>query len=159
MRSGTALVLLAILPMLPWGRASVGAQTPSLGEILAGSPAADWRPLDPDNTLYLQLPGGRVIIELSPDFSPRHVANVRALARAHYWDGAAIVRVQDDYVAQWGWSDSTAHPHGDAVDAIDPQLYHCEHCRTPTGEILQLEIDGRTENLFGYRPDWAEIPF
>ena len=46
-----------------------------------------------------------------------------------------------------------------AVDAIDPQLYHCEHCRTPTGEILQLEIDGRTENLFGYRPDWAEIPF
>ena len=123
MRSGTALVLLAILPMLPWGRASVGAQTPSLGEILAGSPAADWRPLDPDNTLYLQLPGGRVIIELSPDFSPRHVANVRALARAHYWDGAAIVRVQDDYVAQWGWSDSIAHPHGDAVDSIDLAEY------------------------------------
>jgi peptidylprolyl isomerase len=123
MRSGTALVLLAILPMFPWGRASAGAQTPSLGEILAASPAADWRPLDPDNTLYLELPGGRVIIELSPDFSPRHVANVRALARAHYWDGAAIVRVQDDYVAQWGWSDSTAHPHGDAVGAIDRAEY------------------------------------
>ena len=123
MRSGTALVLLAILPMLPWGRASLGAQTPSLGEILAASPTADWRPLDPDNTLYLELPGGRVIIELSPDFSPRHVANVRALARAHYWDGAAIARVQDDYVAQWGWSDSTAHPHGDAVDAIDLAEY------------------------------------
>ena len=122
-RSGTALVLLAILPMLPWGGASIGAQTPSLGEILAGSPAADWRPLDPDNTLYLELPGGRVIIELSPDFSPRHVANVRALARAHYWDGAAIARVQDDYVAQWGWSDSTAHPHGDAVDSIDQAEY------------------------------------
>lgn len=48
---------------------------------------------------------------------------------------------------------------GDDLDWIDPQLYHCEHCRTPTGEILQLELDGRTENLFGYRPDWAEIPF
>ncbi len=121
MRPRTALVLLAVLPTLSWGSASVGAQTPqppSLGEVLAGSPAADWRPLDPDNTLYVELPGGRVIIELSPDFSPRHVANVRALARAHYWDGAAIVRVQDDYVAQWGWSDSTAHPHGNAVDTI-----------------------------------------
>jgi peptidylprolyl isomerase len=51
------------------------------------------------------------------------VANVRALARAHYWDGAAIVRVQDDYVAQWGWSDSTAHPHGDAVDTITQAEY------------------------------------
>ena len=121
MRSAIALALLATLSTLPSGSASVGAQTPhtpSLGEILAAAPAADWRPLDPANTLYVELPGGRVIIELSPDFSPLHVANVRALARAHYWDGAAMVRVQDDYVAQWGWPDSTAHPHGAAVDTI-----------------------------------------
>ncbi len=123
MRSGAALVLLAFFSMSSWSSASAGAQSPSLGDILAESPASDWRPLDPENTLYLQLPGGRVIIELSPDFSPLHVANVRALARAHYWDGAAIVRVQDDYVAQWGWSDSAAHPHGDAVDAIDRAEY------------------------------------
>jgi peptidylprolyl isomerase len=50
------------------------------------------------------------------------VANVRALARAHYWDGAAIVHVQDDYVAQWGWSDSTVHPHGHAVDAHEQRI-------------------------------------
>ncbi len=93
MRSGTALALLATIAALPWGRASIGAQTPSLGEILSASPAADWRPLDPENTLYIQLPAGRVIIELSPDFSPRHVANVRALARAHYWDGVQVTRV------------------------------------------------------------------
>jgi peptidylprolyl isomerase len=123
MRSGIALALLATIAVLPWGRAEIGAQTPSLGEILSASPAADWRPLDPENTLYIQLPAGRVIIELSPDFSPRHVANVRALARAHYWDGVQVTRVQDDYVAQWGWSDSVAHPKGDAVDAIDQAEY------------------------------------
>src|SRR5262249_20328660 len=54
-------------------------QPPSLADILAQSPASDWRPLDPDNVLYMELPNGRVIIELSPDFSPQHVANVRAL--------------------------------------------------------------------------------
>src|SRR6185295_728787 len=69
------------------------AQPASLADILAHSPASDWRPLDPQNTLYMELPAGRVIIELSPDFSPEHAANVRALARAHYWDGAAITRV------------------------------------------------------------------
>src|SRR5688572_32239594 len=73
----------------------------SLGEILEQSPAGDWRAVAPENTLYMQLPGGRVIIELAPEYAPNHVANIRALAQAHYWDGAAIVRSQDNYVVQW----------------------------------------------------------
>jgi cyclophilin family peptidyl-prolyl cis-trans isomerase len=70
--------------------------------VLAASSAADWRPLDPQNTLYVELPGGRVVIELMPQFAPRHVANVAALARAGYFDGVPIVRAQDNYVVQWG---------------------------------------------------------
>lgn len=73
-----------------------------MAEILAASKPADWRPLDPENTLYLELPQGRVVIELNPTFAPHHVANVKALAREHYFDGLAIVRAQDNYVAQWG---------------------------------------------------------
>ena len=46
--------------------------------------------------------GGRVVIQLAPQFAPVHVANIRALARGNYWDGATIYRVQDNYVAQWG---------------------------------------------------------
>lgn len=72
-----------------------------MAEVLAASRAEDWRPLDPEHTLYLELPAGRVIIELAPHFAPRHVANVKALAREKYWDGLAIVRVQDNYVVQW----------------------------------------------------------
>jgi peptidylprolyl isomerase len=50
--------------------------------------------------------GGRVIVQLAPDFAPVHVANLRALARGGWWDGSAIYRVQDNYVAQWGNNES-----------------------------------------------------
>ncbi len=72
-----------------------------MAEVLSNSTPADWRPLDPENTLYLEFASGRVVIELAPAFAPRHVANVKALARERYYDGLAIVRVQDNYVAQW----------------------------------------------------------
>jgi peptidylprolyl isomerase len=75
-------------------------------EVLAAASATDWRPLDPHHTLYLELAAGRVVIELAPGFAPNHVANVEALARAKFFDGLSVVRVQDNYVVQWGDADS-----------------------------------------------------
>jgi cyclophilin family peptidyl-prolyl cis-trans isomerase len=72
-----------------------------VNELLSNSPARDWRVPDPANTLYLELPRGRVVVELAPRVAPQHVADIKALVRAHYFDGLAIVRVQDNYVAQW----------------------------------------------------------
>jgi cyclophilin family peptidyl-prolyl cis-trans isomerase len=80
---------------------SAVAKPVTVAELLSGSPAQDWRAPDPDNTLYVELPGGRVVIELAPRVAPKHVANIKALARARYFDGLAIVRVQDNYVVQW----------------------------------------------------------
>lgn len=77
-----------------------------MASVLAASKPSDWRPLDPEHTLYLELTNGRVVIELAPAFAPRHVANVKALAREHYYDGLAIVRVQDNYVVQWADPDA-----------------------------------------------------
>jgi peptidylprolyl isomerase len=96
----------------------------SLGEILEQSPASDWAPLDPDWTLYMEVPQGRVIIALSPDFSPEHVENVRALARAHYWDGAFITRVQDNYVVQWGRAEDSPRDMGAAQREIAAHEYY-----------------------------------
>jgi peptidylprolyl isomerase len=48
----------------------------SVQEILDQSPAGDWRPLEPENTLYMDLPQGRVIIELAAHFAPNHAANI-----------------------------------------------------------------------------------
>lgn len=79
------------------------AQTaPTTAEVLAQAPASAWRQPDPNDTLYLELPSGRVVIELAADFAPRHVGNIRRLAQAHWWDGLAILRAQENYVVQWG---------------------------------------------------------
>ena len=62
----------------------------------------------PTNTLYLELPAGRVIIELAPRFAPQHVANIKAAGRARNSSTASPVgRVQDNFVAQWGDTDET----------------------------------------------------
>ena len=71
-------------------------------DVLAASAPADWRPIDPQGTIYMDLPAGRVIIELAPQFAPHYVANVEALARQGYFNGLWVERVQDNYVAQWG---------------------------------------------------------
>ncbi|MES2262541.1 MAG: peptidylprolyl isomerase [Pseudomonadota bacterium] len=71
-------------------------------DIVKASAAAEWRAPDPENTLYMELPGGRVVIELAPAFAPKHVANIRALVRERYFDGLVVLRSQDNYVAQWG---------------------------------------------------------
>jgi peptidylprolyl isomerase len=71
-------------------------------DILDASKPSDWRTLDPQDTLYLDLAAGRAIIELAPAFAPEHVANIRTLAKEHYWDGLSINRSQDNFVVQWG---------------------------------------------------------
>jgi len=75
---------------------------PTPAALLASAPESAWRTLDPDDTLYMNLPQGRVVIELAPQFAPRYVANIRKLVRQGFFDGLSIFRVQDDAVAEWG---------------------------------------------------------
>ena len=74
-------------------------------EIIDAAPASAWRTLDPANTLYMELPAGRVIIELAPGFAPEHVANIKTMAKGGFWDGLTIYRSQDNFVVQWGDAD------------------------------------------------------
>lgn len=94
----------------------------TLDEILSQAPASDWRPLDPANTIYIELEAGRVIIELAPEFAPNHVANIRALARAQYFDDARILRAQDNYVVQWGRPDEDPRPLGEASETVAGEI-------------------------------------
>jgi peptidylprolyl isomerase len=71
-------------------------------DVLARSAPGDWRALDPQNTLYMELATGRVVMELAPAFAPIHVSAIRKLVRQHYFDGLNIIRAQDNYVVQWG---------------------------------------------------------
>jgi cyclophilin family peptidyl-prolyl cis-trans isomerase len=104
------LAVLGVAPA-PFALAADGtaaAKPLTMSDVLAASKAGDWHALDPENTLYLELASGRVVIELSPAFTPRHTANIKALVREKYFDGLAMLRSQDNYVVQWG------DPHADA---------------------------------------------
>ena len=94
----SAVALAAALPL----SAAEPAKYRSAQEILDASPASDWRSLDPANTLYMELEGGRVIIELAPTFAPEHVGNIRTLAHEGFWNGLNIYRSQDNWVVQFG---------------------------------------------------------
>ncbi|PYX62557.1 MAG: peptidylprolyl isomerase, partial [Acidobacteria bacterium] len=94
------LMLVMLAPATTVIAADLPKRKPGMAEILAASKPSDWRAPDPENTLYIDLPMGRVVIELAPEFAPRHVANVKTLAREHYYDGLAVVRAQDNYVVQ-----------------------------------------------------------
>jgi peptidylprolyl isomerase len=91
----------AVQPAKPWSQLTTG-------ELIAAAPNDAWQALDPAQTLYLDfepVAGGRVVrvvIALAPDLAPNHAAAVKALVAARFFDNRAIVRSQDNYVAQWG---------------------------------------------------------
>jgi len=125
-RQLAALALLAGLGAAPaFAATDTQAPTPTRAELLAKSTAGEWRTPDPHNLLMMQLPTGRVLIELAPDFTPLHAANIRTLARQHYFDGLAIVRVQDNFVTQWGDpagdDKSKRRSLGEAHDTLPPE--------------------------------------
>ncbi|MFM8845883.1 MAG: peptidylprolyl isomerase [Gammaproteobacteria bacterium] len=90
-------------PLLPAsGMITLARQASTAAAVLAASKPTEWRRLDPERTLYMDLDAGRVIFELSAVFAPQHVANLRALVRAGWFEGLSINRVQDNFVTQWG---------------------------------------------------------
>ena len=85
---------------------ALAAQAPAL-------PAAP-PPLDPENTLLLDLStGGRVTIQLRPDAAPAHVERVKTLARRGFYNGLIFHRVIDGFMAQGG------DPTGDGTGGSD----------------------------------------
>lgn len=103
----TRLAALA-LTALACGNALAQAPAPAARprttqQILDAATPADWRALDPANTLLMELDDRRrIVIELAPQFAPEHVANIRRLAKDGFWNGLSINRSQDGFVVQWG---------------------------------------------------------
>jgi peptidylprolyl isomerase len=99
---GAAAVSGLLMMLCLSGVSDLDAKPITVADLLVESPAGDWRAPKPDDTLYLELARGRVVIELATQVAPQHVANLKTLVRNHYFDGLAIIRVQDNYVVQWG---------------------------------------------------------
>ncbi|MFN8928855.1 MAG: peptidylprolyl isomerase [Alphaproteobacteria bacterium] len=77
------------------------------------STAAVASPRDLENTLYMQLKDGRVVIELRPDLAPEHVKRIKELTRKGFYDGLKFHRVIDGFMAQ------TGDPRGDGTGGSD----------------------------------------
>jgi peptidylprolyl isomerase len=122
--SGRMLITLAVLSLVSTG--SLAQEIRTMASVLDASTATDWRPLNQDLALYLTLDSGTVIIEMAPEFAPEHVANIRTLVQEKYFDGLAIIRSQDNYVAQWGDPDGetdAARDHGSASLQLTAEFY------------------------------------
>ena len=57
---------------------------------------------DPANTVYLETKNGRIVIQLRPDFAPKHVDQIKALTKSKFYDGAPFHRVITGFMAQTG---------------------------------------------------------
>ena len=148
MSRSTMLVAAAVLAAETTSARAKSPKPPTMAEVLAASKPSDWRPLDPENTLYLELSSGRVVIELAPAFAPRHVANVKALVREGYFDGLAIVRAQDNYVVQWGDPDA-----GDA--SKQRKITRAQRTLPPefTAPLVPDLVFTRLKDADGYAPE------
>jgi len=101
------MMILPALLLLAASATTEISRAPS--EIAAAAPASDWIAIPPEDLLVVDLapdgrgPPRRVVVQLMPPpFGQGWIANIRALAAAHWWDGTSINRVQDNYVVQWG---------------------------------------------------------
>ena len=145
-----AVRLSAILIVLAVGRAQAqpaqapkAESPPTLASVLENTILGDWRLIDPEHTLVMSVGDGEVIIELAPQFAPQHVSNIRQLVRGGYFDKSAVLRVQENYVVQWGVSDD--RPLGQAKERLPMETVrtvsnNLPFARLPDGDVYADQV-------------------
>ncbi|RVT43944.1 peptidylprolyl isomerase [Sphingobium algorifonticola] len=125
---------------------------PTPNGVIAAAPDSAWQAIAPDDLLVMTLEGNRrVVIQLAPRFSQGHVGNMRVLAKAHFWDGTSVYRIQDNYVAQWG-DRSEKKPHPAGMKTPLPQDYSIPY----SDELKMTELPSRDSytHLTGFIDGW-----
>ncbi|WP_306254002.1 peptidylprolyl isomerase [Parvularcula sp. IMCC14364] len=118
------LAAVAALPFLALAAPLASAATPE--EIVQAAPENAWRYVDPDDLLFMDLPSGRIIIELREDFAPLHVERIKTLTRQGFYDGLLFHRVIEGFMAQGG------DPTGTGTGSSDLPNLQAEFMRDAT---------------------------
>lgn len=87
-----------------------------LGSLFLMTTTTNAADLDPQNTLYMDLKDGRVVIKLMPDIAPEHVARIKELTKKGFYDGLVFHRVIDGFMAQTGDPTGTGSGGSDLPD-------------------------------------------
>ncbi len=143
----------------------------SPGEIVTASPASDWVTIAPSDLLVMDLASDsknrprRVVIQLMPPpFSQGWVGNIRLLAKARWWDGTSINRVQDNYVVQWGDASEKKAVPADLVKVLESAYSSSiQSLQRGVAEMIgrQTGVNGRNQTKVGFigRPIPPDDPY
>ena len=110
--------------------------------MLTTSPAA----ADPENTLYMDLEHGRVVIEMRPDLAPKHVEQIKRLTRKGFYDGIVFHRVIAGFMAQGG--DPTGTGSGGSGNKLPAEFSSAPHVRGVTSMARTQDPNSADSQFF-----------
>ena len=99
-----------------------------------------------EDTLYLDVPAGRVVIEMRPDLAPGHCAHIRALVRRGFYDGIVFHRVIDGFMAQTG--DPTGTGSGGSGQRLKAEFNDEPHVRGTLSMARTSDPDSADSQFF-----------
>lgn len=101
--------------------------------------------MDLENTIYLDLPAGRVTVKLRPDLAPVHVARIKELTRQGFYDGLVFHRVIPDFMAQTG--DPTGTGSGGSGQKLKAE-FSSEHHKRGTVSMARAASPDSADSQF-----------
>jgi cyclophilin family peptidyl-prolyl cis-trans isomerase len=101
---------------------------------------------DLDNTLYMDVPAGRVVIQMRPDLAPAHCARIKELVRQHFYDGVVFHRVIAGFMAQTG--DPTGTGTGGSGHKLKAEFSHEHFVRGTVGMARASDPDSADSQFF-----------
>ena len=140
-----SLALAAFTLALP-ASAQEAEPAPGPTDIINAAPQSDWTVIAPEDLLVMTLAPDdegkerTVILQLMPaPFSQGWVENIRTLARAEWYDGTSINRVQDNYVVQWGDPNYDNPESGGEAKPLPDGLKVMEESEYTVKDLLPLQ--------------------
>ena len=145
-----------------WRRLVLGIAAPFLITLALGGTAMA---ADAENTLYMDVPFGRVVIAMRPDLAPNTCAQIKALVRRGFYDGVVFHRVIEGFMAQTG--DPTGTGTGGSGHTLRAEFSSAKHVRgtvsmarasDPNSADSQFYIMfAPTPSLDGQYTIWGEV--
>lgn len=115
-----------------------------MGMMMAGTDAGN--AVDYENTLYMELESGRVVIELRPDIAPQTVARIKELTRQKFYDGIVFHRVIEGFMAQTG--DPTGTGMGGSGQNLKAEFNSAPHTRGAVSMARASDPDSADSQFF-----------
>lgn len=137
-----ALIFTLSLAVVPMGSVAAQETTAPRATVAAQGP------LEPENTLYLDLStGGRVTIKLFPDVAPEHVERIKTLTRQGFYNGIIFHRVIEGFMAQTG--DPTGTGQGDSeLPDLKAEFNKTPHLRGTVSMARTNDPDSANSQFF-----------